>query len=85
VPFGNAIHGHEADVVPVAGILWARITESDKKLHDTRTSLVRNILRAIAEELQKAGSILNLALNGMSTLIDPLSTCRKPGSNVALL
>src|SRR5262245_51766436 len=33
MPLGNALHGHEADVVALARMLAARIAEADEELH----------------------------------------------------
>src|SRR5690606_4556356 len=41
VPLGNPIDSHEADVVAMAGVLVARIAQSDKKLHDAPISHIR--------------------------------------------
>ena len=35
---GDAVHGHEADVVALARVLAARIAEADEKLHGLRSA-----------------------------------------------
>jgi hypothetical protein len=39
VIFGYPLHGHEADVVAVPGVLPARIPESHEKAHGSRSAL----------------------------------------------
>jgi hypothetical protein len=37
MPLGKRLHDHEADIVPIGGVLGARIAEPDKELHGSGT------------------------------------------------